>query len=1165
MVTLALAIAFVVQLAAPSRAAAEQPDPGPVLQTPEARAAWGYLEQEGEALLASQGLSAQMSETQARGLLRSYIFLRIIGIIKNHPSGQDQAALSYLQSLVITEQHDSAVDANDTWQIWANDQLGCPNGSLNWVVWEGGNAACGFWQLFGEHPNESDFTTAGFNNLWSSFSSNEQAAHAFSDMISGTTYWGGDVADLPPTITGEALSAADTIHGVLEDEFGTATRELLQDLSSSLIDTITEGAPGPDDVIPLGIAAGVIAADASWNAYDVSNLADGLQNEVYATEPANNPTPDLSLLAQSPGIAELAYVVASQTLNGVTTDESPCSYEPSEGTDCVTYTFSADPDFQQASYGSTEPPVPNESSQKSDTDPFFELTELEGPNKGATCTSPTVEPPDSCGSESSNDHGATPPWRTSLPDGVGTTPVNADLTSARGIPLEERFENEKLEGFTSFIHNGMFVTRKDLGAPDADSWLYRPSINYEAPDGTRWTASYQDGSFLQTKVAAPFAGSVWTGYRADDIYGTECEEEPTGPPGFFGFEAQATGELCLLQTTTSTTGGQVTIESLQPNDELLVLGARVVVKEVVGCYEDDTVKHFHCYDNPDAAVLEPGQAQIGSAFSWQNLVEDITGIVNNPFTFSPHDPRAWLLTQLDTCAGRASSSCQRPSSNIANCSLPVLEAAPEPWSRSGCFRSSAITYTAARTHAVWRAQLIIPPVAVAHQYTADADNSSSPCCTSTELAVHAAEGLLAEDSGTDVSTTPPSNISLKVVRQPADGTLTYKKDGSFDYTPNSGFGWNGPATDTFTYEVCNSDKHFPTWENPCSAPATVTLTVRQAPPTANPVTIASNTQVPLVGSYLYISGYKYDDRQESPEGATTFAWYRSTCFTIFGHTTCNNVFTGTTGADYKVGPADVGSTITAQVTPTAQTGTTAGLTATSNGLEISKEAPVSYAAYPSGDTLTCAPKPLYFPANPPMSTTCTATVTVSSVLADVEGAAPGRQRLVPIDDARYVRRIILFARQPDLFLEPDNRDHNRVVLGPLRPRGWGERGCRRQVRLPHLHRRVARCSGPLRSNRRLPDRECPGRTVRTRRRCPLQGHGAVERPRCNAAERHRHSRGRLREPHARLHRHGPFQLERRKRKPARGLHVHLRRQRHPHVHGRHAQDRQSPGHERHGH
>jgi Bacterial Ig domain len=966
--------AFVIQFVAPSRAAAAEP----VLRTPEAQAAWGYLEHEAETLLSSQGLSSEMSETQARGLIRSYIFLRLIGII-NHPSANDQAdqaALSYLQSLVITEQHYSAVNAGQTWDIWAGDQLECPNGNLDWLVWEGGNAACGFWQLFGEHPNESAFTTAGFNNLWSSFSSNEQASDALSDMITGTTYWGGAVTDLPPSLTGEALSAADVIHGVLEHEFGLAAKELLAALASSAVDAIKEGEVGPEDLIPLGIAAGVIAADASWNAYDVSNIAEGLTKEESATEPANNPTPDLSLLTQQPGIAELAYVVASQTLDGLATEESPCSYDTSAGIDCYTYSFDADPDFQQAIYGEegstttppVAPPVPNESAKELDTDPFFELTELGKP--GATCDSPTVEPPVSCGTASSSGQGASPMWRTSLPAGGGTTPVNADVTSARGVDPAGEYD-----GYTSFIHNGMFVTRtvNVSGGALPNSWLYRPSMNYEAPDGTRWTAWYQDGSFLQTKVAAPFAGSVWTGYRASDIYGTECEEEPTWFPDLY--EATPTGELCLLESTGNTTGGQVTIQALQPGDELMVLGARAVVKEVVGCYENNFFKHFRCSGNPDAAVLDPGQAQIGSAFSWQNAVADITGLseLNDPFTFSPQDPRAWVLPPLDTCAGRTGSSCQPPSSDIANCNLPVLENSAEPWSSTGCFRSSTITYTL-ENNSVWRAQLVTPPVAVSHQYTADADNSAFPCCTSTKLVVPAAEGVLAGATGTDVSTAPPSNISASVVQQPADGTVTLKKDGSFEYTPNSGFGWNGPAEDTFTYQVCNT--HLPTWEKKCSE-ASVTLTVRQAPPTANPVTIASNTGSPEPGSYLYISSYKYSDRQGTAEGPTSFEWYR------------NGQATHITAAEYQVGQGDAGSTITAVVTPTAQDGTQ-GVPAGSNPEPISpigRNGPFSYVAYPTSDTLTCAPTPIYYPATPPMSTTCTATVTVKSLTAYIQGAA----------------------------------------------------------------------------------------------------------------------------------------------------------------------------------
>jgi hypothetical protein len=976
-VTLMLMVTFVVQFVAPSRSAADQAEP--VLQTTGAQGAWGYLENEAETLLASQGLSSAMSEQQARGLIRAYIFLRLVGIIKNqNPSPQDQAALSYLQSLVIEEQYHSAFDAEQTWDIWASNQLGCPNGSLDWLVWEGGSAACGFWQLFGETPDESAFTSAGFNDVWSSFSGNSEAAGALSDMISGTTYWGGVATDLPSGLTGQALSAADAIHAVVEGEFGPAVQELLRDLGSSIVNAVVSKGDEPADVIPLGIAAAVIAANASWNAYDVSNLAEGLQKEVSATEPASNPTPDLSLLTQSPGITELAYVVASQTLDGLMTQgSSPCSYDTSAGVGCYTYTFDADPDFQQTIYGSTPTPLPVVTDPPSDTDPSFELTELKGANPGATCDSPTVEPPASCGTASSSGAGAMPMWQTSEPNGTRATngranPVNADLTSARGVGPQS-----PVEGYTSFIHGGMFVTRAVSrgGHPEEGSWLYRPSIDYEAPDGTRWAAWYQDGSFLQTKLAAPIAGSVWTGYRASDIGGTLCEEEPTWIPDIY--QATPTGELCLFESTESATGGQAKMQNLVSGDELMVFGARVVVKEVVGCWKNTATYTFdteRCSGNREAAVLDPGQAQIGSAFSWQSLVEDISGLsaLNDPFSFSLEDPRAWLVTQLDTCAGRASSSCQSPSSDIANCSLPVATNPAQPWESTTCFRSSTITYTLANG-SVWQAQLIAPPVAVPHQYEADADISTLSCCTSTKLVVKAAGGVLAGDSGTDISTSPPSNISVKVVpgQGPAHGTLALKQDGSFTYTPESGFGWNGPAEDTFTYEVCNSD--VPTWEVSCSK-AAVTITVRQAPPTADPMTIGRNTGgVVATGSYLSIVDYKYSDRQGWLEGATTFAWYR------------NGQPTGITGAEYEVEPGEEGDTITAVVTPTTQKGEQ-GVPATSNGITISDQGPFSYVAYPT-DTLTCNPTPLYYPASPLMSTTCTATVTVSSILADVSGPA----------------------------------------------------------------------------------------------------------------------------------------------------------------------------------
>ena len=949
-VALMLLVAFVVQFAVPSRSAAAQAEP--VLQTAEARQAWGYLENEAETLLASQGQSSEMSETQARSLIRSYIFVRLAGIINKHTTPRDEAALNYLQTLVIGEQYDSAFDAQQTWNLWAANELKCPNGSLKWLVWEGGNAACGFWQLFGEHPNESQFTAAGFNDLWSSFSEsgNSQAAGGLNDMVAGTTYWGAIGAGLPSGLSAEALYAARVVHEVIKESFGSAVHEFLIAFASSIVSLI-RNKPDPATLVALGVAAAVIAANASWNAYDVSNIAEGLQKEVKAKEPASNPTPEMSLLTQSPGIAELAYVVASQTLGGVTNAASPCSYEPSGGASCYTYTFNGDPDFQQAIYGSTSPP-------QSNTAPYFQLKELEGQNKGATCYSQTVEPESSCGAGGPN---AMPMWHTSAVEGGSTKQVNADLTSARGVG-----PTDPVDGYTSYLdNNGMFVTRLVEPVVRDHSWLYRPSVGYEAPDGTRWQAWYQNGSFLQVKLAAPLAGNVWTAYRANDVGGKLCEETANWFPDFY--EAIPTGELCLLESTGSATGGQATLQNLSGGDELMALGARAVVKEVVGCWKNSSAYLFrgivnepHCNGNDKAAVLEPGQTKLGSAFSWQNLVSDITGLgqLVDPFNFSPEDPHAWLVTQLDTCAGRTRATCKSPSSEIENCNLKVTKNAAQPWSSTTCFRSSAITYRLAN-NSEWEAQVITPPAAVAHQYQADANNSAFSCCTSSQLVVPAAEGVFV---GSGVSTPPPANISVSVVHQPADGTLTLHTDGSFEYTPQSLFGWSAPANDTFTYEICNSTPNFPSFESPCSE-ATVTITVRQQPPMAKAVAISAN-RAPTRNGYLYVASYKYSDRQGTPEGATTFAWYR------------DNEFTGVTGAEYKIRAGEEGDTITATVTPSARNGIVGG-PATSEPITIGS-ANITYFDAPVSDTVTCTPTPLYSPESPPMSTTCTATATFVS-------------------------------------------------------------------------------------------------------------------------------------------------------------------------------------------
>ena len=93
-----------------------------------------------------------------------------------------------------------------------------------------------------------------------------------------------------------------------------------------------------------------------------------------------------------------------------------------------------------------------------------------------------------------------------------------------------------------------------------------------------------------------------------------------------------------------------------------------------------------------------------------------------------------------------------------------------PYGTSATSSADQFTYVAA-------------PVAAADSYTATQDST---------LTVPAGSGVLAND-------TDPQGLSLSatLLTDPADGTLSFGSDGSFNYTPNSGY--LGP--DSFTYEA----------------------------------------------------------------------------------------------------------------------------------------------------------------------------------------------------------------------------------------------------------------------------------------------------------------------------------------------------------------------------
>ncbi len=89
-----------------------------------------------------------------------------------------------------------------------------------------------------------------------------------------------------------------------------------------------------------------------------------------------------------------------------------------------------------------------------------------------------------------------------------------------------------------------------------------------------------------------------------------------------------------------------------------------------------------------------------------------------------------------------------------------------------------------------------------------ANNDAFETTADQELNVNVATGLLTNDTG--------ANITVTDFSQPSHGTVSVNADGSFTYTPNSGF----VGTDTFTYTITDTFG--------LTATATVTITVTES-------------------------------------------------------------------------------------------------------------------------------------------------------------------------------------------------------------------------------------------------------------------------------------------------------------------------------------------------
>ena len=131
----------------------------------------------------------------------------------------------------------------------------------------------------------------------------------------------------------------------------------------------------------------------------------------------------------------------------------------------------------------------------------------------------------------------------------------------------------------------------------------------------------------------------------------------------------------------------------------------------------------------------------------------------------------------------------------------------------------------------------------------------------TTLNVSALNGVLRND--TDAEQTAP--LTAVIGSQPTQGSLVFNADGSFSYTPVSGFS----GTDSFTYRAVDAG-------NLSSAPATVTLTIRNTNEFQNPLNrfdVNGDTFVSPIDALLninYINLHGSTDLSASATGLPPF-------------------------------------------------------------------------------------------------------------------------------------------------------------------------------------------------------------------------------------------------------------------------------------------------------
>lgn len=825
-IVLVALLATITPQGAPSAQAAAPISGGPVtvpLLNQGAAAAWGYLVDEAKGLLMAHGTPKDLTEPHARALMRSYVYLQLIHIIDEAHSGQtlspqDQTALAYLEAQMAQERHWEYVDAFAKYQNFATTQQDCVAGTGP-VYSDGspgmGGIGCVFAQAFGSQPSAAQFTAVGFTEATRAFTDSAPATALF-DTAYSLSWWG--TLSAAEGETPEQVQFGEVVKDVLRDKLREVGVEALQEAGTALFE-LGAGESGAASWAVAAVALALIAASGIWNRADNLSTANRLHSNATST-----PTVGIDELAQlsgSPGGAtELLYVVMGETLppgqatpsTATGSNAFPCSFEASAS--CSGYTLAADPDHVTERYAADAATPPAHTAG----DPDFLLRQQGSGTKTVSATMQRVD-------------ASLVPWIASdrqgnalLYDASSARDVSANTTSLTTVAVGDStsFTEHNLystgNGYTSYIHNNMFVTQLAHGSTtpawsaDPATWMYQSGVRYVDWQGNWWQAWYRDGTFLHVKVASPL-GSVTPGDGSIDFGLGPCVYDPVVLGGSYASLYRFDGRgRCLFADDASK------VSTVSKGDAVLVDGQMRVVTGTSECYYIDqdnlslaaaVATWAHCGNttrdfgrpltaassphpcpgadagltsltfctNPDIAAnaieLQPGVSSEWSA--WKDFLGSLLDIPSETFSLGAKDAHAMKLVRANTCAGR--SGCTDPT-NLANCSTALSGSST---GSADCFVSPTIQYkaTVAGAEQNWSATLVqAPTVTVTALHPTEGQAGSGPVATFTTSDANAS----------------PTQFSAQVVwgdGASSAGTVATAQGGGFVVTGGHTYGEEG--------------------------------------------------------------------------------------------------------------------------------------------------------------------------------------------------------------------------------------------------------------------------------------------------------------------------------------------------------------------------------------